>query len=48
MPQSMKTWTFQPAVKLGQLHDAKANLRVHYRNGQVGFTPAEVPAAPGH
>ncbi|WP_058049747.1 hypothetical protein [Janthinobacterium sp. Ant5-2-1] len=38
---SVKRWTYLPAVKHGQLQDAKAEVLVRYRNGRASFVPAE-------
>lgn len=40
---SVKRWIFQPAVKHGQLQEAKIDVMVRYRDGRVSFVPA--PAA---
>ncbi|NHQ92431.1 energy transducer TonB [Janthinobacterium lividum] len=36
---SVKGWTFEPAVKHGQLQDAKIDVMVRYRDGRVSFVP---------
>ena len=41
MQDSVKRWTYLPAVKHGQLQDAKAEVLVRYRDGRVSFVPAE-------
>ncbi|MNL83810.1 hypothetical protein D3C87_2115690 [compost metagenome] len=43
---SIQRWTYLPAVKHGQLQDAKAEVLVRYRNGRVSFVPAEVRVSP--
>lgn len=46
MQDSVKRWTYLPAVKHGQLRDAKAEVLVRYRNGRVSFVPAEPRVSP--
>lgn len=46
MQDSVKRWTYLPAVKHGQLRDAKAEVLVRYRNGRVSFVPAEPSVSP--
>jgi hypothetical protein len=41
---SVKRWTYLPAVQHGQLRDAKVVVLVRYRNGRVSFVPAGVAA----
>ena len=42
---SVKRWTYLPAVKHGQLQDAKVEVLVRYRNGRVSFVPADAAEA---
>ena len=39
---SVKRWTYLPAVQHGQLQDAKAVVLVRYRDGRVSFVPGGV------
>ncbi|MGK5037796.1 hypothetical protein [Janthinobacterium sp. LB3P118] len=39
---SVKRWTYLPAVQHGQLRDAKVVVLVRYRNGRVSFVPGGV------
>jgi hypothetical protein len=41
---SVKRWTYLPAVQHGQLREAKVVVLVRYRNGRVSFVPAGVAA----
>ncbi|MGK5040727.1 hypothetical protein ACQ4WQ_10325 [Janthinobacterium sp. GB1R12] len=41
---SVKRWTYLPAVQHGQLRDAKVVVLVRYRNGRVSFVPGGVAA----
>lgn len=41
---SVKRWTYLPAVQHSQLRDAKVVVLVRYRNGRVSFVPAGVAA----
>ena len=43
---SVKRWTYLPAVKHGQLQDAKVEVLVRYRNGRVSFVPAGAHVSP--
>ena len=43
---SVKRWTYLPAVKHGQLQDAKVEVLVRYRNGRVSFVPADARVSP--
>ena len=43
---SIKRWTYLPAVKHGQLQDAKVVVLVRYRNGRVSFVPADAHVSP--
>ncbi|WP_071077460.1 hypothetical protein [Janthinobacterium lividum] len=43
---SIKRWTYLPAVKHGQLQDAKVEVLVRYRNGRVSFVPADAHVSP--
>ena len=40
---SVQRWTFQPAVKHGQLQAAKIDVMVRYRDGRVSFVPDPAP-----
>ncbi|MGK5011123.1 hypothetical protein [Janthinobacterium sp. MDB2-8] len=42
---SVKRWTYLPAVKHGQLQDAKVVVLVRYRDGRVSFVPADAADA---
>ncbi|PLY39391.1 hypothetical protein CSZ94_26665 [Janthinobacterium sp. ROICE36] len=42
---SVKRWTYLPAVKHGQLQDAKVEVLVRYRDGRVSFVPANAADA---
>ena len=46
MLDSVKRWTYLPAVKHGQLQDAKVEVQVRYRNGRVSYVPADARVAP--
>ncbi|WP_426070973.1 hypothetical protein [Janthinobacterium sp. DSP2-3-3] len=39
---SVKRWTYMPAVQHGQLQDAKVVVLVRYRDGRVSFVPGGV------
>jgi hypothetical protein len=41
MQDSVKRWTYLPAVKHGQLRDAKTEVLVRYRDGRVSFVPTD-------
>ena len=41
---SVKRWTYLPAVQHGQLRDAKVVVLVRYRDGRVSFVPGGVAA----
>ena len=43
---SVKRWTYLPAVQHGQLRDAKVVVLVRYRDGRVSFAPGGVSVAP--
>ena len=43
---SVKRWTYLPAVQHGQLLDSKVVVLVRYRNGRVSFAPGGVSVAP--
>ncbi|ATD61308.1 hypothetical protein CNX70_14945 [Janthinobacterium svalbardensis] len=43
--ESVKRWTYEPAVKHGQLKDAKIDVMVRYRDGRVSFVPDPVARA---
>ena len=45
---SVKRWSYLPAVQHGQLQDAKVVVLVRYRDGQVSFVPAGVAATTEH
>ena len=42
---SVKRWTYLPAVKHGQLQDAKVVVLVRYRDGRVSFVPVDAADA---
>ena len=43
---SVKRWTYLPAVQHGQLRDASVVVLVRYRDGRVSFAPGGVAVAP--
>ena len=43
---SVKRWTYLPAVQHGQLLDSKVVVLVRYHNGRVSFAPGGVSVAP--
>ncbi|WP_215409269.1 hypothetical protein [Janthinobacterium sp. JC611] len=45
---SVKRWTYLPAVQQGQLQDAKVVVLVRYRDGRVSFVPGGIAVTAEH